>query len=148
MKKIHFEIKIDAPAEKIWNTMLEDETYRQWTEPFGGGEGAHYEGNWQEGETMRFLDGSGKNGMFSTVVESRPPEYMSVKHLGIIKDGVEETDSEETKKCAPAYENYTLSEKDGVTTVKAEQDIAEEYEEMFEKMWPEALEKLKELSEG
>lgn len=48
----------------------------------------------------------------------------------------------------PAFENYTLTEADGKTTVATEQDIAEEYEEMFSKMLPEALLKLKELCEN
>lgn len=34
MNKLHFEVHINAPKEKVWNMMLEDATYRQWTEVF------------------------------------------------------------------------------------------------------------------
>ncbi len=34
MSKLNFSIVIDAPKEKVWDTMLEDKTYRIWTEAF------------------------------------------------------------------------------------------------------------------
>lgn len=46
-----------------------------------------------------------------------------------------------------AQENYTFTEKDGVTHVLVELDSKEEYKNMFEEMWPEALKKLKTLTE-
>jgi hypothetical protein len=47
----------------------------------------------------------------------------------------------------PAFENYTFKEKNGTTEVIVEMDINDEYKEMFEGMWPKALQKLKELAE-
>jgi hypothetical protein len=44
MDKLNFSIIINASKEKVWNTMLEDKTYRQWTEAFASG--SHYIGNW------------------------------------------------------------------------------------------------------
>ena len=46
-----------------------------------------------------------------------------------------------------ALENYTFKEKDGTTEVLIDMDLHEEYREMFNNMWPEALQKLKELAE-
>ena len=37
MDKLNFSIIINASKEKVWNTMLEDKTYRQWTEAFAAG---------------------------------------------------------------------------------------------------------------
>ncbi|MDQ5893468.1 MAG: hypothetical protein QG640_480, partial [Patescibacteria group bacterium] len=31
MQKIHFSIQINAPKEKVWDTMLGEATYREWT---------------------------------------------------------------------------------------------------------------------
>lgn len=144
MKTLHFSETINRPAEKVWNVMLEDKTYRQWTSAFN--EGSHFEGSWEEGEKIMFLDPDG-NGMVSTVAENRPHEFISIKHIGVIQDGVEDTESEEARKWAPAYENYTFTEKDGKTTVSVDMDIEGEYEEAFNEMWPEALRNLKNLAE-
>ncbi len=72
----------------------------------------------------------------------------SIKHIGIIHDGVEDTESEEARKWAPAFENYTFTEENGKTTVAVDMDIEEEHEDMFQNMWPKALQKLKELAES
>lgn len=144
MEKLHFKTNINAPKEKVWNTMLDDETYRQWTSVFN--ENSQYKGSWEEGSKILFLDSEG-SGMVSVIAENRPYEFISIKHLGIVNKGVEDTESEEAKKWAPAFENYAFTEEDGKTTVSVEMDIEEDYKEMFQKMWPDALRKLKELSE-
>ena len=46
MQTQHFSIMIDAPKEKVWHSMLDDETYRDWTAAFS--EGSYYEGAWEE----------------------------------------------------------------------------------------------------
>ena len=85
--------------------------------------------------------------MVSRIAENKLYEYISIEHLGMINDGVEDTTSEEVKKWTPAFENYTIKEKNGKTDVLVDMDINAEYKEMFERMWPIALQKLKELAE-
>lgn len=142
--KLHSSIEINAPKEKVWAVMLEDETFRKWTSAFT--EGSHYEGSWDEGSKIYFLDPE-KKGMVSVIAENRPHEYISIKHIGLVHKGEEDTNSQEAKKWAPAFENYSFSEKEGKTIVFVDMDIEEEHKEMFQEMWPKALDKLKELSE-
>ena len=149
MEKLNFKIEINAPKEKVWNTMLEDATYRLWTTPFS--EGSYYKGDWSKGSKIIFLgpnpETGKEGGMVSRIAENKLYEYISIEHLGMINDGVEDTTSEEVKKWTPAFENYTFKEKNGKTDVLVDMDINEEYKEMFEGMWPTALKKLKELAE-
>lgn len=152
MQKLHFSVEINAPREKVWDTMLEDSTYRQWTEAFNPG--SYYKGDWEKGSKILFLGPDPQNpqsgkegGMVSRIAENKPYEFISIEHLGIINDGVEDTTSEEAKKWTPAFENYTFKQKDGMTEVVVDMDIAEEMKEEFSEMWPKALEKLKELAE-
>lgn len=150
MQKINFSIQINAPKEKVWDTMLNDSTYREWTKPFNSS--SCYEGSWEEGSEIKFLgvdkDGNpNAGGMYSRIKTNRPYEYISIEHLGFIVNGVVDTTSEEVKKWTPAFENYTFKEKAGGTEVSVELDIADEHKAEFEKMWPEALQILKELSE-
>ncbi len=149
MQKIYQSIFINAPREKVWDTMLSDSTYREWTTAFNPG--SYYKGDWSEGSKILFLGpnpgGPGEGGMVSRIKENRPHEYISIEHLGIFKDGVEDTASEEAKKWAPAYENYTFIEKDGGTELLIEMDIEPDQKTTFEDMWTKALQRLKELAE-
>lgn len=150
MQKIHFSITINAPRKKVWDTMLQDATYRQWTSAFNA-QGSWYEGDWSEGSRIRFL-GPGENGsvsgMVSQIKDLRPYEYVSIEHLGIVTNGQEDTTSDAVKAWTPAFENYTFKERDGATEVLVDMDTNDDYKQMFEDTWPKALQKLKELSEG
>ena len=95
---------------------------------------------------MVFHDGTG-NGMSSEIAEARPGEYVSIKHLGQIKDGVEDFESPAIKEWAPAYENYTFTEKDGQTQVDIEMDCADDWVKMMTEMWAKANLLLKDLCE-
>lgn len=44
-------------------------------------------------------------------------------------------------------ENYTLTTHDGATELQVDMDLAEEYKDMFLKMFPNALSKVKQLAE-
>lgn len=129
--------------------MLDDKPYREWTAAFN--EGSYYKGSWEKGSKILFLGPDPKTGkeggMSSRIAENKPYEFISIKHVGLVSDGVEDTTSEEAKKWAPAYENYTLTQKDGSTEVLVDLDVDERYAEMFEKMWPDGLKSLKEIAE-
>lgn len=129
--------------------MLDDVPYREWTKVFHAG--SYYKGSWEEGSEILFLgpseEGKGESGMFSRIKENRPYAFISIEHLGIISNGTPDTTSPEAEKWAPAFENYTFTEKDGGTEVTVDMDIEDEYKAMFEEMWPKALQALKELAE-
>lgn len=149
MNRLHTSIVIDAPKDKVWRTMLDDETYREWTSAFNPG--SYYKGDWTQGSKMLFLgpdpETGKEGGMVSRIAESRPYEFISIEHLGILQDGKEDTTSEEATKWAPAFENYTLKKKGEATEVLVDMDVEDEHEKMFRDMWLKALQKLKELAE-
>ncbi len=148
MDKLKFSIVINAPKEKVWDTMLEDKTYRIWTEEFTPG--SHYIGSWDEGSKILFLGpaNDGKlGGMVSRIKENKLHKFISIEHLGEVLDGIEDTTSDRVKIWAGALENYTFIDKDDKTELVVDMDINEEFKEMFEGMWPKALQKLKSLCE-
>ncbi len=85
--------------------------------------------------------------MVSKIAENKPYDYISIEHIGIVQNGIEDITSEEARKMAHAFENYTFKEKDGATEVLVDMDMEEEYAEMFKEMWPEGLENLKRIAE-
>lgn len=145
LQKLHFSVEINASKEKVWHTMLNDETYRKWTSAFT--EGSYFEGSWDQGSKILFLDPD-RNGMVAKIAENKPYEFISIEHIGFVANGDEDTESEGAKAFAGAHENYTFRETGGKTEVSVDMDTNEEYKAMFEDAWPKALAKLKELSEN
>lgn len=144
MEKLVFSTSITATPEKVWNILWTDASYRKWTAAFM--EGSYAVTDWKEGSKVLFLDGRGM-GMVSRIAVNRPNEYMSIEHLGEVKDGVEDTTSDRVKAWAGAHENYTLKKNNDQTELTIDMDITEEYKEMFAQIWPKALANVKQLSE-
>jgi uncharacterized protein YndB with AHSA1/START domain len=144
-KTLRFATVIDAEPSVVWNTMLAEDTYRIWTSEFA--EGSYFEGSWNEGERIRFL-APGGSGITSVIAESRPNEFISIKHLGFIKNGVEDTGSDEVRSWAPSFENYSFSRAGSSTELKVALDVPLEYEESMAKTWPKALARLKAICEA
>jgi uncharacterized protein YndB with AHSA1/START domain len=145
MKTLHFTTLIQAPRQVVWNTMLERQTYEIWTTEFT--EGSTFEGSWNQGERIRFL-APGGSGITSVIEENRPLEFISIKHLGEIKNGVEDTDSAQVRSWAPSYEKYTFSDAGGVTQITVAVDVIPEFEDYMVTTWPKAFAKLKALCES
>lgn len=144
MKKAYFSATINAPKEKVWRVLLEDATYRQWTSAFQ--EGSYAETDWKEGSKARFLTPAG-DGMVSRIVTHRPQEFLSIQHLGTVKNGVEDINGDEAKAWGGAMENYTLRETGGISTLTIEMDVSDAYRQYFEETWPKALSILKKIAE-
>ncbi len=150
MAYLHYEIDIKAPKQKVWEIMLGDITYREWTSVFHAG--SYYEGSWDKGSKIKFLalDEGKPSGMSSHIVENRPYEYISIEHLGEVINGTEDLTSENARQWAGSHENYTFNEVNGITTLTIELEgdgVNREIAEMFDAMWPKALQKLKEIVE-
>lgn len=144
MKTLHFSTTINAPAEKVWKTLWEDATYRQWSSAFT--EGSYALSSWQEGARVHFMAPSG-DGMFSEIAKLVPSEHMAFRHLGMMKGGKEQPATEETKAWEGAMEIYSLKQNGSSTELSVSIDSVEEYASYFEGKFPEALKKVKEISE-
>jgi hypothetical protein len=145
MEKINFSADINASSEKVWKVLWNDDSYKEWTSVFAEGSYAKTD-NWKEGTKVLFLDPKG-SGMVSKVAANRQNKFMSFEHLGVVKNGVEDTESENVKEWAGAKENYTLKEENGKTNLAVDMDITDDFKDYFLKTWPIALEKVKELAE-
>lgn len=139
METIKLSIQINAPKEKVWEVLWNDDSYKQWTAVFC--EGSCVVSDWNEGSKIRFLDANG-NGMFSVIEKKKPNQQMSFRHFGEIKDGVEIS-----TEWAGATENYFLAENENGTELTTVMDSNEEFKEYFETTFPKALQIVKQLSE-
>ena len=145
MKTLEFTIEIAADRKKVWDTMLQPETYKEWVKVTWPG--SYYEGNWKKGENMRFIS-PGQGGTLATIVDLKPYESVQAKHIAVInKDGTEDRSSDTAKSWIGSTESYWFAEKNGKTVLKTQMIINPEWEKMFAGDWPKAMAKLKEICE-
>lgn len=151
MIKIQFKTNINAPITKVYDFMLgitSKSTYEQWTAEFNPTSG--YEGNWNKGSKILFVgvDEKGeKGGMVSKIIENIPHQFVSVQHIGMVKNNEEITEGPEVEKWANGFENYTFEEHQGNTNVTVDLDTAEDFLDYMNQTYPKALNKLKEICE-
>ena len=141
MNRLHFSIDIDARRERVWKILWEDATYRDWTSAFA--EGSYAVSDWKEGSTIQFLDPTSGSGMSAIIEKKSPNEFMSFKHVAEIKNGHEQPPAA----WSGAHENYTLTENGSGTKLSVDLDAPDEYRQMFEDKFPQALQRVKTLSE-
>lgn len=147
MDKQRYSIEINASPTRVYDEMLgqsDKSTYEQWTKVFHPT--STYRGNWNKGSKILFLaidENDKESGMVSEIAENQPNHFVSIKHMGILKDGIEITEGPEVEEWAGALENYTLKETPNGTLLTIEIDVAEEHKESFARTWAKALDKLK-----
>ncbi len=149
MKKLLQSIEINATREQVWDAIVNDAKYREWTATFH--KGSHFEGGWNTGDTIRFIaineDGE-KEGMLSTIHSANYPEFISIEHKGIISNGMDDTSSEAAKTWAPAFEKYSFfAINEQTTKFTVEMDSPDEYYDHFVGTWAKALKVLKQVCE-
>lgn len=145
METFKYQIEIDAPAEKVWDILWNEDTYSKWTHFFSPD--SQIVTDWKVNGKTYFTDASKKNGMVSTIDKIEENKYLIFKHLGEMTDGVEDTESEKVKVWSGSKEAYYLEENNGKTTLKVEVDSDENYKEMFDNGFTKGLQIIKELSE-
>jgi len=146
LKRIQFTATINAPVPTVWRLMIGAESYKLWACAFA--EGTYFEGSWEQGAKIKFLSPPSGDGMVSEIAQNRKNEFISIRHLGFISNGVEDTTSETVRAWAPAHENYTFISVPEGTKLVIDMDVASEWEQYMNEAWPKALPLLKQLSEA
>ena len=141
MKEMQFRVEINATKEKVWDTLWQDETFRQWAGIIDPG--THMVGELKEGNEVQFISGNGY-GVTSLVEKLTPGEFLLLRHQA---DTQGNGKRERAQEWTGGKESYSLAEKDGTTTLTAAFDVPPEMEEYFKDNYPKALERVKVLAE-
>ena len=143
MREIQFTIDINASKERVWATLWEDATFRDWAKIID--DGTYIKGVLEEGNEVQFISSVSGYGVTDLVERLVPNEFILFRHSADTKDSGEQVrDSEWTG----GAESYSLSEKNGVTTLIVKTDVPHEQEETMINRFPRALERVKTLAEG
>lgn len=147
--RLFFQVEINASVEKVYKTMLEQETYKQWTAEFNPT--SSFKGSWEKGSKILFLgvDENGQEGgMVSKIKENILNSFVSIEHIGMLVNGEEVTSGPDVEIWSGSEENYRFIDKNGKTVVEVELDTNNEYKSYFESTYPKALDKLKQICEA
>jgi hypothetical protein len=139
MKFLEFEIQINATPEKVWETLLTQDSYKKWASAMN--EGTYFEGNWEVGSIMKFLDPQ-NNGMYNLVTENIRFKVLGMKHLGWILKGELSPQNWEDSTL-----NYNLEPSENGTLLKGTVNSLDEFVEFFNSKYPQNFEHIKRLAE-
>lgn len=145
MEKLKYEIKVHADPERVWETLISEESFATWSEPFSPD--SQFSGEWGEGSKIRFT-AHGKGGTVAEIRKFEPYKLIDAVHVATIdKNGNEETTGPMTEHWIGTRETYHLEKLKDETKLTVEMETHPDFKPMFENSWPEALKKVRELSE-
>ena len=144
MQTLSYEIEIHASKQKVWEILWQKETYQAWTQFFSCN--STMQSDWKVGGKTYFYDDKG-DGMISTIERLDEPNVIIFKHIGMIQDGEEDTESDDVKSWVGALEKYMLFDSDDVTQLYVEVDIQPQYIEMMNQGFEKGLALVKQLAE-
>ena len=148
MKPLNYKIDIKAPAEKVYSTMIDKEHFKDWVSEFVPN--SYFEGGWNKGDTLIYYSPDEKGnmcGMISTIQENIPNELIIIQPKGIVENGKKIFEGEKVQGLDEAVEKYSFKQKGALTELNIEINAYEELEQYFNETWPNALNRIKSISE-
>jgi uncharacterized protein YndB with AHSA1/START domain len=142
MKELQFSIEVNATRETVWDTLWQDETFREWAGIIDPG--TYMVGELKEGNEIQFISAENGYGVTSLVEKLVPSEFLLLRHRA---DTQEAGKREREKEWTGGVESYSLANKDGTTTLTVAFGVPPEMEEYFKLTYPKALERVKVLAE-
>ena len=142
MKEIQFSIEINASKEKVWTTLWGDSTFRDWASIIDVG--TYIKGEMIEGNEIQFISSVNGYGVTSLIEKLKPNEFVVFRHSADTKESGQQ---EREKEWTGGTESYSLTEKNGVTTLLVKTEVPQALEELFKDRIPQAQERIKILAE-
>jgi hypothetical protein len=142
MEQMQFSVAIRASKGRVWQTLWQDETFRQWASVIDPG--TYMVGELKEGNEVQFISSESGYGVTSLVAGLINDKYLLIKHRADTQDrGELQRDDEWTG----GEERYTLTEHDGTTTLRVALDVPTKLAATFAVSYPKALDCVKLLAE-
>lgn len=143
MHEMKFTIDIKATKERVWKTLWEDKSLRQWAGIIDPG--TYMVGDLKEGAEVQFISAENGYGVTSLVEKLTANDYLRLRHQADTKESGQQ---EREKQWTGGAESYSLTEKNGVTNLVITFDIPPELEDYFNDTYPKALRCIKQLAEA
>lgn len=141
MKNLKFSIEIHASKERVWDTLWQDKTFREWASIIDPE--TYMVGDMKEGNEVQFISAANGYGVTSLVEKLTAGQLLLLRHSA---DTQEEGKLDREKQWTGGEERYELTEKDGTTILTVAFDVPSELEEYFNVSYPKALKRVKVLA--
>ena len=141
MNEMKFTIEVQATKEKVWDTLWQDQTFRDWAGLIDPG--THMVGDLIEGKDVQFISGNGY-GVTSFVEKLVLNQFLLLRHKA---DTQENGTQERKKEWTGTSESYELVEEGDTTLLTTVFTVPPEQVQYFEENYPMALDRVKELAE-
>jgi hypothetical protein len=138
MKEMQFSIEINATKARVWNTLWQDATLREWASIIDPE--TYMVGDLKEGNEVQFISSASGYGVTSLVEKLVAGEFLLLRHRA---DTQEDGKREREKQWTGGEESYSLAEKDGTTTLAVTFGVPPALEEYFKVKYPKASERVK-----
>lgn len=142
MKEMQFTVEIKAPKERVWQTLWQDQSFREWAGIIDPG--TYMKGELKESGTVEFISAENGYGVTSLVDKLAENELLVLRHSA---DTQENGQKERKEQWTGGKETYSLVEKNDGTTLTATFDVPLELEDHFKDTYPKAFNKIKNLAE-
>jgi len=130
---------IKAPAHHVWRVLWDEPSYQQWSSVLG--DGSYTVSDWKKGSKIHFLTTTG-DGIYAVIEEKIPGKYMAFRHLGLIKNKVEQPASS-----MQPLESYALSQEGDFTRLLIGIESEPARADFFLTSFPKALNEIAMLAE-
>lgn len=139
---MQFSVEINAGKQRVWDTLWQDETFRQWASVIDPQ--TYMVGELKVGNELQFTSAASGYGVVSLVEKLVPAEFLVLRHRADTQGG---GGKEREKQWTGGQETYTLTEKNGTTTLTIALDVPAELAQQFKVSYPKAMEQVKVLAE-
>lgn len=138
MTKLHYKVTLNNNVEFVFEKLFNKQTFKEWTQVFNPT--SDYSGFFDLGEEILFHDADG-NGMLTLISKYEVNNIIEFTYIASLNNG-NKTLFETTEN----YERYTFSSnKDNYAILEIDLNIPDDYVEIFEAMWPIAINYIQEL---
>ncbi len=132
MTNLHYKIILNNNVEYVFDKLFAKAEYKEWTRVFNPS--SDYDGILGLGEEIFFKDAD-NNGMLSKVSKYEVNKVIEFSYLASVEEGVK-TEFEDRSN----FERYTFTSlQDEMVMIDVDLNIPDEYLEMFEDMWAQAI---------
>lgn len=142
MKELQFLIEIHTTKERVWDTLWQDKSFRDWASIIDPE--TYMVGDLKEGNEIQFISAANGYGVTSLVKKLVAGEFLLLNHRADTQDAGKR---ERAKEWTGGEERYSLAEKNGTTTLNVAFGVPPEMEAYFKVAYPKALERVKVLAE-